>query len=114
MAVVAKLPPSIPNLLQIEDEDDLFEIDLDAADSFPPPRYYWGSHFTDNPGMARFANCLLPVADVTRAVPVAPVVTAASRVSVQPPTQQRDLPEAVTTLGKLLQLPYPKALVSNI
>ncbi|KAG2682946.1 hypothetical protein I3843_10G008600 [Carya illinoinensis] len=54
-------------LADMEDED-LFEINLEAVDSIPPP-HYWDSYFTAT-GNALLANCLLPISDVSGAVPI--------------------------------------------
>lgn len=114
MAAVVKTPVTFGNLTEIEDEDDLFEIDLEAVNNTPPPGYQWGSYRTDNPGIALFANCLLPVADVSSAIPAAPV-TAMSDVSAQSiRTRRRDclsVPEPVPP-RKLLHLPYSKSPVN--
>ncbi|CAN6586897.1 unnamed protein product [Malus baccata var. baccata] len=56
-------------LADIEDEDDLFEIDLDLIDSVPQTQYYWNRYFTAT-GNALLANCLLPATDISRAIPV--------------------------------------------
>ncbi|OAY40873.1 hypothetical protein MANES_09G056350v8 [Manihot esculenta] len=50
-----------------DEEEELFEIDLDAVDRIPPP-HYWESYFTAT-SSALLANCLLPIADVSCAVP---------------------------------------------
>lgn len=52
-----------------EDDDDLFEIDLDAVGNLPPP-YYWESYLTKTTNNL-FANCLVPIADVSSAIPMA-------------------------------------------
>ena len=52
-----------------EEEEDLFEINLDVGDNIPPP-LYWESHFTaTTPNVVLLANCLLPIADLSKAVP---------------------------------------------
>ena len=51
-----------------EDEEDLFEIDLDVVNNFPPP-HYWESYITAT-NNALLANCLLPISDLSRAVPM--------------------------------------------
>lgn len=56
-----------------EEEGDLFEINLEIVNKIPPPQYYWETIITTN---TLLANCLLPIADVSCAVPI--VVTAAS------------------------------------
>ncbi|KZV27944.1 hypothetical protein F511_36674 [Dorcoceras hygrometricum] len=51
-----------------EDDDDLFEINLEVVDNIPPP-FYWESCFTSTRSTL-LANCLLPITDVARAVPI--------------------------------------------
>ncbi|XP_034694843.1 coiled-coil domain-containing protein 1 [Vitis riparia] len=51
-----------------DDDDDLFEINLEAVNTIPPP-HYWESCFTRT-GNTLLANCLLPIADVSSAVPM--------------------------------------------
>ncbi|KAF3441678.1 hypothetical protein FNV43_RR15593 [Rhamnella rubrinervis] len=55
-------------IANMEDDEDLFEIDLEAVHSIPPP-YYWDSYVTAT-GNARMANCLVPISDVSSAVPM--------------------------------------------
>ncbi|PRQ43869.1 hypothetical protein RchiOBHm_Chr3g0473001 [Rosa chinensis] len=55
-------------LSDMEDEDDLFEIDLEAVESIPPPQYNWDRYFTAA-GDVLLANCLLPITDISRAIP---------------------------------------------
>lgn len=57
------------------DDDDLFEIDLEAVCAVAPP-YYWESCFTRTANTL-LANCLLPIAEVSSAVPM--VVPQASK-----------------------------------
>ncbi|KAL2250767.1 UNVERIFIED_CONTAM: hypothetical protein Sindi_2199000 [Sesamum indicum] len=52
-----------------EDEGDLFEINLQVVNKIPPP-HYWESYFTATTNTVLLANCLLPVADVSSAVPM--------------------------------------------
>ncbi|KAL0410093.1 UNVERIFIED_CONTAM: hypothetical protein Slati_3599000 [Sesamum latifolium] len=52
-----------------EDEGDLFEINLEIVNKIPPP-HYWESYFTATTNTVLLANCLLPVADVSSAVPM--------------------------------------------
>lgn len=54
--------------VNMEDEDDLFEIDLEAVSSIPPP-HYWDSGVTATRS-ALLANCLLPISDLSCAVPM--------------------------------------------
>lgn len=62
-----ELDMSSVGLADIEDED-LFEINLEAVNSIPPP-HYWDSYFTAT-GNVLLANCLLPISDVSSAVPI--------------------------------------------
>ncbi|KAJ0616293.1 hypothetical protein HanPSC8_Chr02g0073881 [Helianthus annuus] len=55
--------------IQEEDDEDLFEIDLEAVDNLPPP-CYWESCLTVTTNTL-FANCLVPITDVSSAVPLA-------------------------------------------
>ncbi|XP_019158415.1 PREDICTED: uncharacterized protein LOC109155132 isoform X2 [Ipomoea nil] len=57
-----------------DDEDELFEIDLAVVDSLPLPRYCWDddySRFTAATSSALLANCLLPISQLSCAVPMA-------------------------------------------
>ncbi|KAB2631740.1 hypothetical protein D8674_009259 [Pyrus ussuriensis x Pyrus communis] len=90
-------------LPDIEDEDDLFEIDLDSVDNIPQTQYYWDSYFTET-GNALLANCLLPVTDISRAIPMVSKALSSSE-------QTGDvamIPQAVP-LGQLLGLPFLEA-----
>lgn len=49
-------------------DDDLFEIDLDFLDKIPPPQYY-EAHLTAD-GIVLLANCLLPIDDISSAIPI--------------------------------------------
>lgn len=53
-----------------EEEEELFEIDLEAVGDLPPP-YYWESYLTATANYTLFANCLVPIADVSSAIPMA-------------------------------------------
>ncbi|KAK9676140.1 hypothetical protein RND81_11G057200 [Saponaria officinalis] len=53
----------------MEDDEELFEIDLEVVDNIPPPCYYWDGYFTTTTD-ALLANCLLPVTDLSNAVPI--------------------------------------------
>lgn len=57
----------------MEDEEELFEINLEAVNSIPPPPpHYWESYFfTATNGNALLANCLLSIDDLSNAVPMA-------------------------------------------
>nr|DAD48574.1 TPA_asm: hypothetical protein HUJ06_018511 [Nelumbo nucifera] len=61
-----------------EDDDDLFEIDLDVVDNLPPP-LYWESCSTAT-DCALLANCLLPISDVSSAVPVQSITSPTSNI----------------------------------
>ncbi|ESQ52253.1 hypothetical protein EUTSA_v10017448mg [Eutrema salsugineum] len=52
------------------EEDDLFEINLDAVNdtTSSPPSYDW-QRFPARTGSVLLANCLLPAADISCAVP---------------------------------------------
>ncbi|KAG5238831.1 hypothetical protein IMY05_009G0083300 [Salix suchowensis] len=52
-----------------EEEEDLFEIDIHAVYSIPSPKYHRVSYFPAT-ATALLANCLLPIADLSSAVPV--------------------------------------------
>lgn len=54
------------------EEDDLFEINLDVVNYIPPPNYYWDCIYFTATTHALFANCLLPIADVSSAIPTLP------------------------------------------
>lgn len=53
-----------------EEDGDLFEINLEIVNKIPPPQYYWESYFTAATSSTLLANCLLPIADVSCAVPI--------------------------------------------
>ncbi|KAM7255067.1 hypothetical protein ACFE04_020308 [Oxalis oulophora] len=59
--------------LDIEDDEDLFEIDIKANIPTPPPDYCWERYFNSKiqTGSALLANCLLPITDLSTAVPTA-------------------------------------------
>ncbi|KAJ9181406.1 hypothetical protein P3X46_009539 [Hevea brasiliensis] len=62
----------------MEDEGEvLFEIDLEAVDRIPPP-HYWESYFTAT-SSALLANCLLPISDVSGAIPTPSTVSFAEQ-----------------------------------
>ncbi|KAK4396507.1 hypothetical protein Sango_1487300 [Sesamum angolense] len=52
-----------------DDDGDLFEINLEVVNKIPPP-HYWESYFTATTNTVLLANCLLPIADVSSAVPI--------------------------------------------
>ncbi|CAH2062579.1 unnamed protein product [Thlaspi arvense] len=51
-----------------EQEEDLFEIDLEVVNNLSPP-HYWDSNSTAT-NHALLANCLLPISDISGAVPM--------------------------------------------
>ncbi|KAK6942611.1 hypothetical protein RJ641_027988 [Dillenia turbinata] len=51
-----------------DEEEDLFEINFEALNDMPPP-HYWESYSTTT-GDALLANCLLPISDLSNAVPL--------------------------------------------
>ncbi|CAI9780214.1 unnamed protein product [Fraxinus pennsylvanica] len=53
-----------------EEERDLFEINIEVVNKIPPPQYYWDRYFTTTSDTL-LANCLLPISDVSRAIPMA-------------------------------------------
>ena len=56
------------SLKEMEDEEEeLFEINLEAVDCIPPP-HYWEAFFTAT-SSALLANCLLPISDLSSAIP---------------------------------------------
>ncbi|KAE8726669.1 solute carrier family 35 member F2-like [Hibiscus syriacus] len=52
-----------------EEDEELFEIDIEAVNSIPPP-HYWEGYFTAT-SSALLANCLLPICDLSTAIPMA-------------------------------------------
>ena len=72
MAFVAEDPAehdtSGKGLADMED-DELFEIDLDAVNCIPLPHY--SDSYLTSTGNALLANCLLPISEVSGAVPIA-------------------------------------------
>ncbi|KAK7355429.1 hypothetical protein VNO80_14684 [Phaseolus coccineus] len=79
----------------LEEEEDLFEIDLEAVNCVSPPRF-WESCYTSTGNIALFANCLLPKSDVSSAVPVVSCAGKTSVVLIAEPT----------SLGEYLRLPF--------
>ncbi|CAO2824053.1 unnamed protein product [Amaranthus hypochondriacus] len=55
--------------VDIQDDEELFDIDLGVVDNIPPPDYQW-DHSVLSTRSALLANCLLPVSDLSSAVPV--------------------------------------------
>lgn len=52
----------------LTEDEELFEINLEAVNSIPPP-HYWDSYFTAT-GNALLANCLLPISEISGAIPI--------------------------------------------
>ncbi|KAK4345787.1 hypothetical protein RND71_035963 [Anisodus tanguticus] len=53
-----------------EEEEELFEIDLELVNNISPPHYNLESYFTTaTSSCTLLANCLLPIADVSSAIP---------------------------------------------
>ncbi|OVA03575.1 hypothetical protein BVC80_1651g82 [Macleaya cordata] len=53
-----------------EEDEELFEIDFEAANKIPPSGYWEGClNLTTTGNIALLANCLLPISDVSNAVP---------------------------------------------
>ncbi|XWS43428.1 hypothetical protein CRYUN_Cryun16bG0102800 [Craigia yunnanensis] len=66
------------SLTEMEDEEEeLFEINLEAVDCIPPP-HYWEAFVTAT-SSALLANCVLPISDLSNAIPT--VSTACSTLS---------------------------------
>ncbi|KAL8094865.1 hypothetical protein AgCh_036397 [Apium graveolens] len=71
-----------------EEEEELFEINLDVTDKMPALDYSYWENDTDFTAMsattsagnkfALLANCMLPVSDLSSAVPMASTLTAGS------------------------------------
>ncbi|PIA27033.1 hypothetical protein AQUCO_08300011v1 [Aquilegia coerulea] len=51
-----------------EEDDELFEINLELVQHIPPPQYSEEGYSTTKTNVL-LANCLLPIADVSRAIP---------------------------------------------
>jgi len=80
---------------EVEEEEDLFEIDLEAVNCVSPPRF-WESCYTSTGNIALLANCLLPKSHVSSAVPA---VSSAGNTNVV-------LIAEPTSLGEYLRLPF--------
>ncbi|CAJ2672693.1 unnamed protein product [Trifolium pratense] len=53
-----------------EDDEDLFEIDLEAVNYINPPLYnFWENNHFISTGEALLANCLLPKSHISSAIP---------------------------------------------
>ncbi|KAJ6905966.1 hypothetical protein NC652_023654 [Populus alba x Populus x berolinensis] len=55
--------------IEEEGEEELFEIDIEVVNSIPPSQHSWENYLTAT-GSALLASCLLPVADLSTAVPI--------------------------------------------
>lgn len=55
--------------LEIQEDEELFDIDLELVNNIPPPNYYWESYVLST-GDALLANCLLPATHLLNAIPV--------------------------------------------
>ncbi|CAL0317045.1 unnamed protein product [Lupinus luteus] len=84
-----------------EEDEDLFEIDLEAVNCIPPT-HYWDSHYisTEN---ALLANCLMPISDISNAVP------ACNAVCFEGKTKVLFIREPMS-LGEYLRLPFLGAI----
>lgn len=102
---------SLPQFMELdEEEDDLFEIDLNLV--IPPPQYFSGNNLTQLYGAAaRFANCLLPIAHVSSAVPA---VSYGPRFVTKQTTDASTKGGESVALGKLLQLSNSMPLVKHL
>lgn len=87
----------------MEEDEDLFEIDLEAVDAIPPP-HYWESHYTST-GNALLANCLLPISDISVAVPACNSVYLSATTKVLADSIAEPM-----SLGEYLRLPFLRAL----
>lgn len=90
-------------IVGMEEDEDLFEIDLEAVNAIPPP-HYWESYNTST-GSALLANCLLPISDISDAVPAcsSPVYLAGTTEVLGGITEP-------ISLGEYLRLPFLGAL----
>ncbi|XP_029124652.1 uncharacterized protein LOC114914974 [Cajanus cajan] len=83
----------------MEEEEDLFEIDLDAVNCISPPDG-WESYCTSTGNIALLANCLLPISDVSCAVPAVSFAGKSNVLLITEPS----------SLGEYLSLPFLGAL----
>lgn len=67
---------------EMEGDDELFEIDLEAVNTIPPP-HYCESKFTST-ATTLLANCLLPISDVSSAIPVPNLLVIADSLPILP------------------------------
>ncbi|XP_061361918.1 uncharacterized protein LOC133305694 [Gastrolobium bilobum] len=81
----------------MEEDEDLFEIDLEAVNCIPPP-HYWESYYTST-GNALLANCLMPISEISCAVPACNAVSFAGKSNVLFMTE-------AMSLGEYLRLPF--------
>ncbi|KAI4300459.1 hypothetical protein L6164_033836 [Bauhinia variegata] len=84
--------------MDMEDDEDLFEIDLDAVNCIPPPRY--GHSYNTSTQSALLANCLLPISDILSSVPASHAAAAL------PGTTNVFLITDSMSLGEYLRLPF--------
>ncbi|KAK7278650.1 hypothetical protein RJT34_23684 [Clitoria ternatea] len=68
-----------------EEDEDLFEIDLEAVNCIPQP-HYWENYYTCTGNIALLANCLLPISDISSAVPVVSFVGSTNVLFITEPT----------------------------
>lgn len=90
----------VSNGFGMEEEEELFEIDLEAVNCISPPHYCWESCYTSTGNIALMANCLLPISDVSSAVPAVSFEGKTNVVFITEPT----------SLGEYLRLPFLGAL----
>lgn len=55
--------------LGVQEDEELFDIDLELVDHIPPPNYCWESYILSTRNVL-LANCLLPATRLSSAVPV--------------------------------------------
>ncbi|KAI4348977.1 hypothetical protein L6164_009636 [Bauhinia variegata] len=102
MTSSVKATEEITKEVGMEDDEDLFEIDLEAVNCMPPPQY-WDSYCTST-GSALLANCLLPISDISSAVPASHAAAASL-----PATTNVFLFTDSMSLGEYLRLPFLRA-----
>jgi hypothetical protein len=112
----AEYDTSSKGLPDMED-DELFEINLEAVSCIPPP-LYWDSYLTSTEN-ALMANCLLPISEVSGAVPIASKDVSSSAVSMASQscnalsltgTVNLVMMSEPMPLGELLRLPFMAAI----
>ncbi|GMY25188.1 POPTR_0004s14990g [Fagus crenata] len=111
MASVVVNPAECEGLADMED-DDLFEINLEAVNCIPPP-HYWDSYFTAT-GNVLLANCMLPISDISNAVPIqskdvsnaVPMVSESSKALSLVGKANFVMTAQPMPLGKFLRLPF--------